>query len=201
MRLGIFGGTFDPVHTGHLLLAESCREQARLDEVWFLPAAVSPLKLDQQPTSVADRIEMLRLALAGHEDFALCLDEVERGGVSFTVETLGRLKAQDPTRELFFLLGADALATFSSWRDPQGICRLATLVVVNRAGSPEPDFSVLSACCTEEQIAAIRAHRVQMPWIGLSSREIRRRVSAGLSIRYQVPRAVEMFLTQKRLYR
>ena len=109
MRLGLLGGSFDPVHYGHLLLAECCREQCGLDEVWFLPAATPPHKQDRSLTSATERVEMLELATGGQPTFRVCRAEVERGGVSYTVDTLAKLAEEDASRQLFFLLGADSL--------------------------------------------------------------------------------------------
>src|SRR5258705_13340871 len=106
MRVGVFGGTFDPVHYGHLLLADCCREQLRLDQVWFLPAAVPPHKQERTLAPAVARAEMLELAIGGHEAFAVCRLEIERGGINYTADTLARIQAEDPTRELFFLMGA-----------------------------------------------------------------------------------------------
>ncbi len=201
MRLGLLGGTFDPVHYGHLLLAESCREQCRLDAVWFLPSALPPHKQVSDLTPVEVRIEMLELALAGHGDFAVCGLEAERGGVSYTVDTLERLSREQPTRELFFLMGADMLGDLPNWRQPERICRLALPVAAFRAQVGPPDFEVLAPFVPPERLAAIRAHQVEMPAVGLSSSEIRRRVGAGKSIRYWTPRAVEEFIHMRGLYR
>ncbi|HQU44730.1 MAG: nicotinate (nicotinamide) nucleotide adenylyltransferase [Planctomycetia bacterium 21-64-5] len=201
MRLGLFGGTFDPVHLGHLLLAEYCREQCRLDAVWFVPAAEPPHKQRPDLTPARQRIEMLQLAIGGHEAFLVCTREVERGGVSYTVDTLGELAAEQPSRPLFFLLGGDSLADLPRWREPAKICELAMPVVVARPGSPPPDYTSLSSLVSAERLEQIRAHQVDMPQIGLSSREIRRRVAAGLSIRYQTPRAVEKYIETASLYR
>src|SRR5262249_53628533 len=106
MRLGLFGGSFDPVHYGHLLLAECCRVQCRLDAVWFAPAAIPPHKQDQTLAPAVDRIEMLKLAIGGHEPFQVYTGEIDRGGLSYTVDTLKRLHAEDSSRELFLLMGA-----------------------------------------------------------------------------------------------
>jgi len=201
MRLGIYGGTFDPVHFGHLLLAEYCREECRLDEVWFVPAAVPPHKQGQNFSTATRRVEMLSLAIGGHEQFRVCTREIDRGGVSYTVETLAEIHAEDPTRELFFLLGADSLFDLPLWREPSRICELATLVVVARTTAPAPDFACLAALTGAERTAHFRRHLVQMPLIELSSTEIRRRVQAGLSIRYQTPRAVEKYIEAAGLYR
>jgi len=201
MRLGIFGGTFDPVHYGHLLLAECCREQCPLDEVWFLPAAVPPHKRGQHQTPAAMRIEMLELAIAGHRAFSVCAYETDRGGVNFTCETLAHFREESPEHELFFLLGADMLCDLPTWREPARICQLAMPVVVRRPGTGALDFDCLSQMVSVERIEEIRRHQVEMPEIGISSREIRARVAAGDSIRFQTPRAVEKFIETHRLYR
>lgn len=201
MRLGLFGGTFDPVHYGHLLLAEYCREQCRLDEVWFLPAATPPHKQTRQLAPAAARIDMLALAIGGHESFSVRTIEIERGGVSYTVDTLAELRAGDKERELFFLMGADSLIDLPTWREPARICELAIPVVVRRPGASPPDFSLLAALVSRGRLAEIEAHTVEMPPIGLSSSEIRRRVATGRSIRYQTPRAVEKYIEAQGLYR
>ena len=201
MRLGIFGGTFDPVHYGHLLLAEYCREACRLDQVWFLPAASPPHKQQYEITAAQQRLEMLELAVGGNEFFAVSRLEIDRGGVSYTVETLTELKAADPARELFFLLGGDSLKDLPQWREPARICELALPVVVRRPGSAEPNYDGLRDLISSERLEQVRQHQVDMPQIDLSSREIRRRVAAGLSIRYQTPRAVEKYIETGGLYR
>jgi nicotinate-nucleotide adenylyltransferase len=199
MRLGLFGGTFDPVHYGHLLLAESCREACGLDAVWFIPAAQPPHKQQQPLTPARQRIEMLELATGGNEAFLVSPVEVERGGVSYTVATLAALRAEQPQRELAFLLGSDMLADLPHWREPGRICELALPVVVRR-GAGEPDFDCLEPFVSPARLAEIRRAYVPMPRIELSSREIRRRAAAGLSIRYQTPRAVEKYIETHCLY-
>ena len=201
MRLGLFGGTFDPVHYGHLLLAECCREQCRLDEVRFLPAAVPPHKRGRERTPAAVRIEMLELAIAGHAAFSVSRYEVDRGGVNFTADTLAHFREEDPEAELFFLLGADMLHDLPHWHQPERICELATAVAVRRPGSGPLNFDVLRPITSAERLEAIRRHQAEMPEIGLSSTEIRRRVAAGLSIRYWTPRAVEKYIETHGLYR
>lgn len=201
MRLGLFGGTFDPVHYGHLLLAESCREQCRLDAVWFLPAAVPPHKRARELTPAAARIEMLELAIAGHPAFSVSRYEADRGGVNYTADTLAHFRREDPEGELFFLLGADMLHDLPNWREPARVCELATAIVVRRSGADPVDFDWLSQVLSAEAIDRIRRHQVEMPEIGISSTEIRRRAAAGRSIRYQTPRAVEKYIETHRLYR
>ena len=206
MRLGILGGTFDPVHYGHLLLAESCREQLTLDEVWFLPAAVPPHKQQVALTPGSNRIEMLNLAIGGHEAFRVCPYEVDRGGVNYTVDTVAHLAAEDSTRELFFLMGADSLRDLPGWREPERICDLAMPAVVTRSLpgvadlADDLDLAPLSGLVSPQRLKAIRQHWVRMPRIDLSSSDIRSRIAAGRSIRYQTPRAVEEYIESQRLY-
>lgn len=201
MRLGLLGGTFDPVHYGHLLLAECCREECRLDEVWFVPAAVPPHKQRDDLAPGPQRCEMLELAAAGHTAFRVSRLEVERGGVSYTVDTLQELRDEDPARELFFLMGADSLLDLPNWKEPRRFCELATPVVVHRAGAAPPDYSRLAGIVSADRISQISRLRVEMPVIGISSRELRQRVAAGLSIRYRTPRAVEKYIETHGLYR
>jgi nicotinate-nucleotide adenylyltransferase len=201
MRIGIFGGTFDPVHDGHLLLAECCREQARLDQVWFLPSAVPPHKLKAEITAAPHRVEMLLLAIAGNEAFRVCMHEIERGGVNYTADTLAALHEANPGHELFFLMGGDSLADLPTWKEPARICERATLVVVQRPGMAALDLAPLKDVLPEQAIAAIERHVVAMPRIDLSAREIRTRVAAHQSIRYRTPRAVEKYIETHALYR
>ena len=171
MRLGLFGGTFDPVHFGHLLLAECCREQCRLDAVWFLPTAVPPHKQDRPPTPAELRIEMLELATAGNEAMAVSRYEADRGGVNYTAQTLEHFHQEDPQRELFFLLGADMLRDLPHWREPGRICALALPVAVRRSGRSPLDFGPLAQFVPPERIESIRDNQVEMPEIGISSTE------------------------------
>jgi len=201
MRLGIYGGTFDPVHYGHLLLAESCREQCKLDQVWFVPAAVPPHKQERIVSDAAARIELLQLAIGGQEAFAVSTVEIDRGGVSFTVDTLATIREREPSAELFLLMGADTLDELPNWREPRRVLELAMPVVVHRAGAAAPHFGSIAPLVTPERLRAIQASQVEMPAIGISSTEMRRRVAAGRSIRFMTPRAVEMSILRRALYR
>jgi nicotinate-nucleotide adenylyltransferase len=201
MRLGIFGGSFDPVHYGHLLLAECAREQLLLDELWLIPAAVPPHKQERERASGKARLEMLELALSGHERLKSSAMEIERGGVSYTVETLAAVRGAQPGAELFLLMGADSLRELPTWREPDRICELALPAVVRRGGSPEPDFGVLARLVSPERLAGMRAAQVQMPLIELSSTNLRERAKNGMSLRYRTPRAVEKYIEAQRLYK
>jgi nicotinate-nucleotide adenylyltransferase len=201
MRLGLFGGSFDPVHFGHLILAEFCRENARLDQILFVPAAMPPHKQGLALSPDADRLAMLNLAVAGHESFVVSRLEVDRGGVSYTVETLNAAAHERPDAELFLLMGADMLADLPNWREPAEILRLATPLVVRRAGQSDPDFACLAPFLPPKRLSELRRQVVPMPLIEISSSDLRRRVAAGQSIRFQTPRAVEEYIRTHNLYR
>ncbi|HND53027.1 MAG TPA: nicotinate-nucleotide adenylyltransferase [Pirellulaceae bacterium] len=201
MRLGVYGGTFDPVHFGHLLLAECCREQARLDEVWFVPAAIPPHKQSSQVGAAEHRLEMLRLAVSGYSEFVVSDCELRRGGVSYTVDTLEEIRAARPNDELFFLLGADALNDLIGWRAPARIIELATLVAVHRADAAAPNWAALEGLFQSHPLESGRAWQVEMPRIDFSSRELRARVSRGESIRFRTAPSVEDYIQRHGLYR
>jgi nicotinate-nucleotide adenylyltransferase len=201
MRVGVFGGTFDPVHLGHLILAEQCREQGRLDEVWFIPSARPPHKLDRPLTPFAQRAEMLALAVAGHPAFRIDEIEKDRPGPSFTADTLAELHARHPDAELFLLLGSDTLPDLPLWHNPQDVVRRAGLLVVMRPGHPLLPESDLRARLQLPDETPLRLQAVEMPLIDIASRDLRRRAAAGRSLRYLVPRAVECYLQDKHLYR
>jgi nicotinate-nucleotide adenylyltransferase len=201
MRLGLYGGSFDPVHYGHLLLAECCREELRLDEVWFLPAAISPFKKEQSQTPARHRVEMLKLALAGHGAMDVSTLEIDRGGVSYTVDTLTEVRSLQPESELFFLMGADSLRDLPTWREPARICELAIPVVAARANHTAIDYEVLRSVVSPERLEVIRRHQVTVPLVDLSSTDLRRRVAEGKSIRFRTPRAVEKYIETHGLYR
>ncbi|MGE3820803.1 MAG: nicotinate-nucleotide adenylyltransferase [Isosphaeraceae bacterium] len=198
MRLGLFGGTFDPIHLGHLILAEQCREACALDRVWFIVTAAPPHKSGER-TAIGHRLEMARIAVAGHPAFEVSEIEARTPGPHYSVETLTRLREERPGDEFFFLIGADSLVDLPSWRRPEGIARLATIVVVNRPGidvnpvdpGELPDFGP----------AANALIAVSVPPIGIASRDLRRRLAEGRSVRYLVPRGVEAYIDAQGLYR
>ncbi len=197
-RLGVFGGSFDPVHWGHLLLAETCREECSLDEVWLLPCGQPPHKPVGTLTAGRLRAEMLELAVAGDPRFGVCRIELDRSGPSFTVDTLRQLQAEDATRELYFLLGADSLIDLPKWREPHMILELATVVAVNRGHQSPPDWATL-----EQRLGPLVRDRVKvvtMPAIDISATELRERVRTGRSLRFRVPRAVEAYIRQHGMY-
>lgn len=200
MRIGVFGGSFDPIHLGHLLMAEFCREHCQLDELRLVPAAVPPHKQNQGRAADGHRLEMLRLAVCGNENLSVWDVELQRGGVSYTVDTLEDLRAERPDGELFFMMGADSLYDLPDWKQPQRICELAMLAVANRPDHAPVKFDVLRDFVSAERMRAFEHYVVPMPQMDISSSEIRRRVAGGQTIRYQTPRAVEEYIRTHNLY-
>ncbi len=205
LKIGVFGGSFDPVHYGHLLLAQQCLESAGLDRVLFVPAAHSPLK---SHTPVADskaRLEMLQLAIADHPQFAISTVELDRGQVSYTVDTLRALRDAEPQHEWFLLLGLDSLLDFPRWQQPAEILQLADLIVVNRPGTSGPlaadAWQILQGFATPAQVERTRASLVESQQFEFSSTDLRQRAAQGRSLRFRTPRAVEKYIETQGLYR
>jgi nicotinate-nucleotide adenylyltransferase len=201
MRVGIFGGTFDPVHLGHLILAEQAREQAQLDEVWFVPAPRPPQKEAQSITRFEQRVEMLALALAGNPAFRIDEIEKDRVGPSYTADTLAELHRRHPEHVFMLLVGGDALIDLPTWREPRRILELAGLVVMDRPGSPSVRADELRQRLALPAEFPLSLIHVEAPAIDIASRYLRRRIAAGHSVRYLVPRAVEAYIQEKKLYR
>jgi len=205
MRIGVFGGSFDPVHVGHLIAAECCREQAGLDRVLFVPAAIPPHKQDRHLAAARHRVEMLSLATGGHEAFAICSDEVDRGGVSYTVDTLAGLAVRHPGDELCLLLGPDAALGLPTWHEPGRIMKLARIVVMERESLDDVGSSACRAALAPlfgaERLERLIDDRVRLPAIGIRASDLRAAVAAGRSIRYRTPRAVEQYIASHGLYR
>ena len=192
MRIGVFGGTFDPPHVGHLLVANDAREALELDRLIFVPTGAQPFKVDMPPAaSGQDRLEMVRLAVADDANYVVDDAEINRKGLSFTVDTLEHLSERNPAARLFLLMGEDVLASFEKWRSPARIPELATLVAVSRGGLAE---SVADP-------AASAVLRVSTRRVDVSSTEIRERLRAGKSIKGFVPESVERFIDVRGLYR
>ena len=190
-RIGVLGGTFDPIHYGHLILGEQAREQLDLDRVLFIPANFPWRKAEQEITPATQRLEMLRLATDENPAFSISTAELDRGGPSYTADTLESISAENRGAELFFLLGEDALQDLPNWRDPDRIIASAWLAVADRPGSaPRPAPPTL----------ADRIVRIDMPDIGITATLIRDAVTRGTSIRYLAPDAVVAFIAANDLY-
>ncbi|MSU59870.1 MAG: nicotinate (nicotinamide) nucleotide adenylyltransferase [Pedosphaera sp.] len=189
MKLGLFGGSFDPVHLGHLLVAQAAREELALDRLFFIPAARSPFKPECEPAPDAWRTAMLRLALAGQPHCEVDEQELRRGGESFTIETVRDYARRFPGAELFWLIGADNVATLNQWREAGELSRLAEFVAIPRPGEAEVTFP-----------APFRGRMLKGFPLGVSSSQIRARVKAGLPIEPLVPSAVAGFIRNNQLY-
>ena len=191
------GGSFDPPHNGHLLAASDAFDALSLDRIVFIPNAVQPLKVGQVSATAEQRLAMTRRLIAGDARFEASSIEIDRGGLSYTVDTLTSLAAEWPAAELFWLVGADVLRSFAKWREPARILELATLVVLHRAdgGDGSSGFEM------EVPAAARQPRLLETRRIDISSTEIRERVRQGKSIRGFVPDAVAGFIEAARLYR
>ncbi len=199
MKIGVLGGTFNPIHTGHLILAENAYDFVSLDQILFIPSGISYLKDQDEIVSGSDRIRMIEMAIAGNDHFALSTIETERKGNSYTYETLAMLKAKKPDDELFFIGGADILMTIETWKEPQKIFQNATLVIAPR------NFREIEELETKKQFLYDKygASIMIMDTINLeiSSSMLRERLENDLSIRYYVPDAVAQYIAEHGLYR
>jgi nicotinate-nucleotide adenylyltransferase len=185
--VGLFGGSFDPIHHGHLIVAGAVAESLGLDQLRFMPANAQPLKAGGHGASAADRTAMLGLAIAGAPGFALERAEVERPGPSYTVDTLRLLRAREPETEFVVLLGTDAAAELDRWREPAELVKMARVAVFARPGS--------------RAVEGPRIWRsVAVPAIEISATAVRERVRTGRSVRYWVPDAVAAYIARHRLY-
>ena len=197
MNIGVLGGTFDPIHMGHLVVAEEARIKLELREVLLVPAGQPWLKQDRNITPAVHRVEMVRRAIADNLHFKLCALEVERPGPSYTVDTLTMLRKQlGSEASFFFILGRDTLAELPLWKEPEKLVQLCRLVVAPRLGSR--DLKHLEAAVPGLLDKVIQ---LDMPVIGISSSGIRQRIAQGLPIRYLVPSVVETYIREQRIYR
>lgn len=190
-RIGVFGGTFDPPHVGHLIAAADAHRALGLDLLLFVPSAVPPHKRRTVRASADLRLEMVRAAIEGDDRFAADDLELRRSGPSYSVDTLRELHLREPACELYFLIGADNLRDIPHWHRPEEIVRLARLVVLSREGDPG----------APETGGPFPARRVAVTRVDVSATEIRRRAAAGQSIRYLVPEAVRAVVEREGLYR
>ncbi len=195
MNLGVYGGTFDPVHYGHLRIAEAIRESHGLDRVLFVPNQVSPFKVGETRTSGEVRAALLERAIERNPAFAVWRGEIEREGPSFTVETLRKLQEENPGAQLYFLLGLDAAREIPRWREPEALLQLARFVAVTRPGTTEKECRDAIPDGWEENIDF-----VSLPALDISSTELRRLAGEGRSLRYLTPSAVIDEISVRRLY-
>ena len=188
-RIGLFGGSFDPVHLGHLLVAQAAREELGLERLFFIPAAQSPFKPDAQPSPAQERLRLLRLALAGKTWCEIDEQEIQRGGVSYTIDTVHDYRRRFPRAQLFYLIGADHLLQLPKWHAALDLARLVEFVVIPRPGQAATLFP-----------APFRGRWLAGFPLGLSSSQIRERVKAGLPIDHLVPCTVAEAIRNNGLY-
>ena len=189
-RIGLFGGSFDPVHNAHLALATTALEQLKLDEVRWIPVG-QPWQKTRRLADAADREAMVRLAIAGEPRFVLDRSELRRRGASFTLDTVREFVLAEPGAKAFLILGQDQYASLHTWRDWRELLALVTLAIANRPGA---------VLAVNTQIARVEHQAVLLPMMDVSSTEVRRRVAAGESIASLVPDAVARYIEQRRLY-
>ena len=189
MKLGLFGGSFDPVHLGHLLVAQAAVEELGLDKLFFIPAAQSPFKPENQPAPTPVRLQLLRLALAGRTNCEIDDQEIRRGGISYTVDTLRDCAKKFPGAKLFYLIGTDHVAKLNEWREPNELAKLAEFVVIPRPGEAPANFP-----------QAFHGRLLKGFPLAVSSQEIRARLKAGLPIEPLVTPAVAEAIRNNRLY-
>ena len=189
MRLGLYGGSFDPVHLGHLLVAMAACEELSLDRLFFIPAAQSPFKPGQQPASAADRLRLLRLALAGGTRYEVDEQEIQRGGVSYTIDTVRQYVARFPGAQLHYLIGADHVPTLPKWREAEALAGLVEFLVIPRPGETPGTLP-----------APFRLRALNGFPVKISSSQIRDRIRRGLPLEPLVPPAVAEAIRNNRLY-
>ena len=189
MKLGLLGGSFDPVHLGHLLVAQAAMEELVLDRLFFIPAAQSPFKPENKPAPAPIRLQLLRLALAGKTNCEIDEQETRRGGISYTIETLRDYARRFPRAELFYLIGADNAAKLNAWREAEELAGLAEFVAIPRPGGAAANFP-----------PTFRGRTLKGFPLGVSSSEIRARVKAGLPIDPFVPSPVAEAIRTAKIY-
>jgi nicotinate-nucleotide adenylyltransferase len=190
MKIGILGGTFDPIHEGHLALARCAKEQFQLDKVIFIPAFIPPHKMSQRDLTPAEyRYRMVEMAIAGEAGLEVSKMELDRPEVSYTVETLRELKKQYAGAQFFLILGTDSLAEISSWREPGEIMRMAKLLVGKREGAEHFTFP-----------KGPQVEWIQMPLFPFSSTEIRKRIREGEPVESMIPKAIQNYIRDRKLY-
>jgi nicotinate-nucleotide adenylyltransferase len=188
-RIGLYGGSFDPIHTGHVLVGQAAIEELQLTRLFFIPAARSPFKPEQQPAPCEQRLAMARLALAGRVDCEVDDVEIQRGGTSFTVDTVRYFAQRFPNTKLFYLIGADNVATLPKWRSPEELADLAEFLVIPRPGETPAPIP-----------APFRGQYLKGFPFGVSASQIRARVKAGQTVEQLVPAPVAEAIRNNRLY-
>ena len=197
-KVGIMGGTFDPIHIGHLILGESAWEQFGLEKVLFMPSGNPPHKTDRHGATNEQRVEMVRRAIASNDHFELSLEEMHEQGYVYTKETLKRLHSEHPDTDYYFIMGADSVLSFHMWNGPQEICDQCILVAAVRDQMPAEELDDQILKLKEMYHADIR--KLESPNLDISSHTIRERCMRGESIRYYVPDVVRLYIQDEEIY-
>lgn len=221
MRIGLLGGTFNPIHNGHLYIAEEVRKKLYLDRILFIPSGTPPHKKEKTIPPAKHRLEMTRLALLGHPDFELCEIEVKRPGKSYSVETLSELKRLHPHDRLFFIIGMDAFVDLPTWREPERLLSLCDFVIVTRPGHPFSQFPDIGPLQEIQKVDSSRLlelddlgkgsvtipltsgtsiHFLSIPPSPISASEIRKRLAAGAETKNLLPEPVASYIIKNKLY-
>ncbi len=198
-RLGIMGGTFDPIHYGHMVAAETARDELGLDHVLFIPSGSPPHKVERQITDSALRYEMVRMSIQSNAHFMVSAMEIEREGPTYTIDTLRILQELFPEQELFFITGTDALKELLTWREPEEVIRMAKIVGVSRPGYDSQ--GLMENILAKYPFSERRISLLEIPALAISSTDIRDRVSGKKSIRYLLPDEVLLFIEQNHIYK
>jgi len=200
LRLGIIGGSFDPVHLGHLGIAEEAREAFRLDRVVFVPAAQPPHKGGRSLAPAKDRLRMVKLAIRDNPFFIASDIEMRRSGPSYTIDTLREMRKAHPRAALFFIVGADSLHDLHTWRSARDLVEEFEFIIIGRPGAKGPDYSMLKKSFGKARADRLRRNYIETEIFNISATDIRRRIKAGRSIRYLVPKEVERHIVRRGLY-
>ncbi|MCL1918296.1 MAG: nicotinate-nucleotide adenylyltransferase [Peptococcaceae bacterium] len=197
--LGIMGGTFDPIHFGHLVAAETARVAFNLEKVLFIPTGQPPHKVDHKVTGAWERYEMVKMAIEANDSFRILSLELEREGPSYTIDTLRELRGILPDPDFYFITGADALRSMLGWREPEEIIKLTKVISASRPGYPLQDlFDLIDRSVPQFRD---RIFQLKIPALAISSTDIRTRVKEGLSIRYLIPDNVKNYIKERGFYR
>jgi nicotinate-nucleotide adenylyltransferase len=199
-RIGLLGGSFNPVHLGHLVMAEDALEHFALGSVLFVPAALPPHKTLSRLSDAVHRVSMLRLAIESNPRFDVEVDEIQRGGVSYSVDTVRRLQAKYPESRLHFIIGGDTLRELHTWKDVHVLLELCEFITIARPGFAASELEAAPLGLPDPWPSRLRANLVTDHLVEISSTDIRQRVARGLSIRHLVPPAVERYIVEHQLY-
>lgn len=198
MNIGIIGGTFDPIHNGHLIIAEYARTSLNLDKVLFIPSGIHPFKDNKNITDAKDRMDMILLAIDSNLCFELSTLEIARTGITYTIDTIISLKDKYPEDELYFIFGTDIVFELDKWKRIEELSGLCNLVLLDRPGKEEKE--VYKKIKELRYLNNVHIEKIKSPIIDISSTEIRERVGNNLSIRYLVPESVREYIAKNKLY-